>query len=171
MHIKEKNKLITISSNDSSISSFKFNKNIIPIKILSKASYACEICEDKIPKEEAIKNECQNCNKFYCDECLYLYFKESIKNGKCELFCSLCKIMYDENKVKDIISSKYGTEEEKNNLLCLYEKNKLKNQILSNPNLMFCPIPDCKGYATKNNSSNYNICNKGHKFCVRCGEI
>ena len=46
----------------------------------------------------------------------------------------------------------------------------MKNKILNNNNLLFCPIPDCEGYAKKNDSTTYNICNKGHKFCVRCGE-
>ena len=181
LHIKQINKIPLISSNNSSISSIKYNhSHIIPITVLSKVrsrSYKCKICFNIIPNEQALKNKCHNCNTYYCDECLYLDLKESIKNGKYELYCPECKIIYDEEKIKDILSDYSGNEEgkseieeEKNELINLYEKNKFKHQILSN-NLMFCPIPDCEGYATKNNSSNYNICNRGHKFCVRCGEI
>ena len=36
---------------------------------------------------------------------------------------------------------------------------------------MFCPIVNCDGFATKNNNENYNICTKGHKFCIKCGEL
>jgi len=80
----------------------------------------------------ALKNECYNCNCYFCDECLYLDLKESIKNGKYLLYCPECKTEYDENKINDILSKNYGNEKEKNNLLKLYEKNKLKNKILNN---------------------------------------
>ena len=50
--------------------------------------------------------------------------------------------------------------------------NNLKKLILSNPNLMFCPIVNCEGYSDKNNNKEgFNICNKGHKFCICCGEL
>ena len=42
--------------------------------------------------------------------------------------------------------------------------------IVSNPELMFCPVVDCNGYAKKNKERDYNICNMGHKFCNKCGE-
>jgi hypothetical protein len=171
LHISKINRAIISSSHTSSISSIKINNNIsIPIKDLSNEKYHCKICEDDIQKEMALKNECYDCNYYFCDECLYLDLKESIKNGKYLLYCPECRTEYDENKIIDILSKNYGNEKEKNNLLKLYEKNKFKNIILNNNNLLFCPIPDCEGYAEKNDSTTYNICSKGHKFCVRCGE-
>ena len=65
------------------------------------------------------------------------------------LYCPECKTEYDKNKINDILSNNNGNEEEKNKLLKLYEKNKFKNIILNNNNLIFCPIPDCEGYAEK----------------------
>ena len=177
LHLAQINKLPSIRSNNSSISSMKFNhSNIITITVSSKEAYECKICFDIIQKEEALKNKCYNCNKYFCDGCLYSDLKESIKNGKYELYCPECKIIYDEEKILYILSnySEEGeneNEEEKKELIDLYKKNKFKHTILSNNHLMFCPIPDCEGYAAKNNSSNFNTCNKGHKFCVRCGEI
>ena len=53
----------------------------------------------------------------------------------------------------------------------LLEKNNTKEIILSNPDLMFCPIVNCDGFSRKNNEQEYNICNKGHKFCPKCGEL
>ena len=58
-----------------------------------------------------------------------------------------------------------------NNLKILLEKNKTKEIILSNPDLMFCPIANCEGYCNKKTNKKYNICNKGHKFCPTCGEL
>ena len=171
LHISKINRAIISSSHTSSISSIKINNNIsIPIKDLFNEKYHCKICEDDIQKEMALKNECYDCNYYFCDECLYLDLKESIKNGKYPLYCPECKTEYDDNKINDILSKNYGNEKEKNNLLKLYEKNKFKNKILNNNNLLFCPIPDCEGYAEKNDSTTYNTCSKGHKFCIRCGE-
>ena len=150
LHIKHQKKLPLISSNNSSISSIKYNHSqIIPITVLSKIrsrSYECKICFNIIPNEQALKNECHNCNTYFCDECLYLDLKESIKNGKYELYCPECKIIYDEEKIIDILSDYSGNEEEKseikeekNELINLYKKNKFKHQILTN-NLIFCPM-------------------------------
>ena len=36
---------------------------------------------------------------------------------------------------------------------------------------MFCPIINCDGFARKNNNQPYNVCNMGHTFCVKCGEL
>jgi hypothetical protein len=62
-------------------------------------------------------------------------------------------------------------KEEINNLTKLLEKNNTKEIILSNPELMFCPIVNCDGFAKKNNNKEYNICTMGHKFCIKCGEL
>ena len=35
--------------------------------------------------------------------------------------------------------------------------------------IKFCPIPDCEGYAEKNEKSKYVKCNFGHEFCFECG--
>ena len=60
---------------------------------------------------------------------------------------------------------------EVNNLKILLEKNNIKEIVLSNPDLMFCPIVNCEGYNNKKSNSKFNICNMGHKFCPTCGEL
>ena len=113
LHINKINRTIISSSHNSSISSIKINNNFsIPIRDLSNEEYKCKICEDGIQKEMALKNECFNCNYYFCDECLYLYLKESIKNGKHLLYCPECKTEYDMNKINDILAKNYGNEEE-----------------------------------------------------------
>ena len=67
LHISKINRAIISSSHTSSISSIKINNNIsIPIKDLSNEKYHCKICEDDIQKEMALKNECYNCNYYFC---------------------------------------------------------------------------------------------------------
>ena len=39
-------------------------------------------------------NECEECHNYFCDECLYFYIKELIKNGNYELYCPECKSIY-----------------------------------------------------------------------------
>ena len=53
----------------------------------------------------------------------------------------------------------------------LLEKNKTKDIILNNPESMFFPIVNCDGFAKKSFNRDYNICNIGHKFFNKCGEL
>jgi len=56
-------------------------------------------------------------------------------------------------------------------LKILLEKNNTKEIVLSNPDLMFCPIANCEGYCNKKSNSKFNLCNMGHNFCPICGEL
>ena len=131
----------------------------------------CKICEDEISEEEKIKNKCEQCNNYFCSECLYLYIKESIRNGKHLLVCPNCSFIYTKDKIEQILSFNIENIEEVNNLRKLLEKSSTKEIILSDPELMFCPIPDCNGFAKKNSNKEFNICTMGHKFCNKCGEL
>ena len=159
-----------ISSNNISFISEK--KEIIKEESLSKINKICKICEEEILKNEVMDNECKECHNYFCDECLYLNIKELIKNGNYELYCPECKSIYSMAKIERILSfnnNKNKTEVE--NLTKLLKKSNTKQIILSNPNLIFCPIANCEGYSNKNSNKNYNICTMGHKFCQKCGEI
>ena len=69
------------------------------------------------------------------------------------------------------ILSKYCKDEkELKDLKKLYEKSIIKFMVLSNPSLIFCPLPDCDGYAKKSENTLRCKCNLGHIFCYRCGE-
>ena len=75
------------------------------------------------------------------------------------------------NKIEKILSYNNKDQNEIINLKKLLEKSKTKNIILSNPELIFCPIANCDGFAKKNKNKEYNICTMGHKFCIKCGEL
>ena len=166
LHINEKDKTINISFNNMCI--FNRNENIYRIKTKKEKNKICKICDDDITKDEELNNKCEQCNSYFCNECLYLHIKELIKNGNYALYCPECKNIYTKNKIEQIFS--LSKDKELNNLKILLEKNNTKEIILSNPELMFCPIVNCNGFAKKNNDKDYNICNMGHKFCNKCGE-
>jgi len=176
VHFKE----INNSSNyiDISFSSVKSNStkkeeklNIYKIKTKEEIKNKCKICEEDITKEEEIKNKCEQCGNYFCSECLYLHIKELIRNGKYALFCPECKFVYKKDKINQILLFNIKNKEEVNNLKKLFEKSNAKEIILSNPELMFCPIANCDGFAKKNDNEEYNICTMGHKFCIKCGEL
>ena len=173
MHINEINSSISISFNTININQKDGNLSIIrnKNKYKEKREYKCKICEEDISNEEKIKNKCEQCNNYFCSECLYLHIKELIKNGKYALFCPECKFVYTKDKIDQILLFNIKDKKEINNLKKLLENNNTKEIILSNPELMFCPIANCDGFAKKNNNKEYNICTMGHKFCIKCGEL
>ena len=146
------------------------NLEILEIKKNVKLKNICRICEEEILNEENLITQCEQCHNYFCFECLYLYVKELIKKGKSEIFCPDCNIIYNKEKIEQIFKYNQLNKNEIKDLKYLLEKNITKNLVLSNRNLMFCPITDCQGYANKNNGQKYNICNLGHEFCSKCGE-
>ena len=153
MHIIEMDRTSNISSNSLSINiNEKYEKtNIIRIKSKIERKYQCKICEEDISKEEEKINKCEQCDNYFCSECLYLHIKELIKDGKYSLFCPECKFVYTKDKIEKILLFNIKNKDEINLLKKLLEKNITKEVVVSNPELMFCPIPDCDGFAKKNN--------------------
>ena len=131
----------------------------------------CRICEDLLGNNISNDiNRCQKCKSYFCSECLYEHAKELVKNGKI-IGCPYCFDEYSDDRVMTIFNFNKDNKTEINNLKYLYKKIKLKFFVLSNPDLVFCPITNCDGYAKKNSSLLKHICNKGHEFCIRCGEF
>ena len=128
MHIKEINSSISFSYNNNSDIIYyrrEENINIISIKSIEskvEGKYNCKICEDDISKEEEIKNRCEQCNNYFCSECLYLHIKELIRNGKYSLFCPECKFVYTKDKIEEILLFNIKDKEEINQLKTLLER-------------------------------------------------
>jgi len=78
MHINEINSSISISFNTININQKDGNLSIIrnKNKYKEKRECKCKICEEDISNEEKIKNKCEQCNNYFCSECLYLHIKE-----------------------------------------------------------------------------------------------
>jgi len=165
---------------DTSFATTSFNNNIslrneridiLRIKPVQK-KFICKICEEEI-LEEKNKIECNLCYNYFCNDCLYSYIKETIRNGKYVIKCpeSDCDSILTKEILDKVLLFSKSSNAEKNNLKNLLEKNKTKDIVLSNPDLMFCPIVNCVGYCNKKSNTNFNICNMGHKFCPTCGEL
>ena len=171
IHIDDISKSISFSFNNIDLNLYNFNNNKIDVINIKNNKNICKICEEEITKEEEIENECGQCNNYFCSECLYLHIKELIKNGKYSLFCPECKFVYTKDRIDKILSFNIKDKEEIIKLKKLFKKSNTKQIILSNPELLFCPIANCEGFAKKNNNEDYNICTMGHKFCIKCGEL
>ena len=171
---------IHINHIDNSFLSFSFNNNIflrneridvLRIKTVKK-KFICKICEEEILEEDN-KTECKLCYNYFCNDCLYSYIKETIRNGKYVIKCpeTDCDSLLTKEILDKILLFNKSSNAEINSLKNLLEKNKAKDIVLSNPNLMFCPIVNCEGYCNKKSDKNFNICNMGHKFCTICGQL
>jgi len=170
-HILENEKTITeknINNNSSLDFSFVININMEE-NINNNEKKNCNICFDSIIDNNI--DRCQNCGITICKDCLFEHIETLIKEQK-KICCpnQNCKILYEENKILSILSKYCKNEEELKDLKKLYEKSKIKFMVLSNPSFIFCPFPDCDGYAKKSTDTLRCKCNLGHIFCYRCGE-
>ena len=71
----------------------------------------------------------------------------------------------------EILSEKfiYTIIKNNNNLKLHFKENKLRKEILDNPNKKFFPYPNCNSYERRRNKKERNVeCGKGHKFCFNC---
>ena len=74
----------------------------------------------------------------------------------------LCDVILPEKFIYNIIKNN-------ENLKLHFKENKLREEILDNPNKKFCPFPNCNSYAKRKNKDEKNVkCGKGHKFCFDC---
>ena len=172
----DKTKTINISYNSILTNKIDEKIDILRIKNIKekKIEYEynkCKICDENISQDENIENKCEKCDNYFCNDCLYLHLKELIRNGNYAIFCPGCKFVYNKEKIEKILSFNNQNKNEINNLKKLLEKSNTKQMVLKNPELIFCPIANCEGYAKKNNNYYFNICNKGHKFCTKCGDL
>ena len=125
----------------------------------------CKLCEEQLTNEEIEKNTLL-CKHNFCISCWIEYLKEKLSSSRIQ------NIKCIENKSKIILSDSFikSIIENDNLLLNKYEEYKLKENILNNPNMKFCPYPDCDSYAKRENKNEKNVtCYKNkHKFCFKC---
>ena len=169
LHIEEPEKtIISLNKSNQEVSFITVKDQEKIEEKVSSQKYECRICEDLLAPSKI--NKCEECKSFFCSECLYEHAKELVKNGKV-IGCPYCFNEYNEDRVMKIFNNSKADKTEIKNLKTLYKKNALKFFVLSNPDLIFCPIVNCDGYAKKSKSSLKNKCNNGHEFCIRCGEF
>ena len=124
---------------------------------------SCLLCEE-ILTENDLKINTLPCKHKFCEYCWLEYLKEKISNSRVKNITCMenkCKTELNENFILSII----GKDE---TLKSKYEKFKLKENILNNPNMKFCPYPDCDSYAEKKKSRNVRCKKNNHEFCFEC---
>ena len=130
MHINNTHTSLSLSFNSININtnSNKENKlntiNIINVRNNIESEYKCKICEEDISEEEKTKNKCEQCENYFCSECLYMHIKELIRNGKYSLYCPECSFVYTKKKIDQILSFNIKDKNEVGNLKKLLEKSK-----------------------------------------------
>ncbi len=123
----------------------------------------CTLCEE-ILTENDLRINTLPCNHKFCETCWLEYLKEKISNARVKNITCMqnkCKSELNDNFILSII----GNDE---NLTSKYEKFKIKENILNNPNMKFCPYPDCDSYAEKKKSRNVRCKKNNHEFCFEC---
>lgn len=122
----------------------------------------CIICDNYYKKENML--QMKKCKHTYCRNCWLSYIKTKIENLDIKQLKCInydCKEILPEEFIDNIISNDLQ-------LIQKYEKFKNKLKILNDPTKLFCPIPNCEGYATKDPNNKYIQCTNGHKFCSIC---
>ncbi|CAG9315846.1 unnamed protein product [Blepharisma stoltei] len=120
----------------------------------------CQICTQLTPSNHFI--QVKECNDRFCSSCLKSYVEFRISERK--VFPIECPRYTCQNK--DIDSSIIDIVDSK-----LYEKYKIfrRNAILEkDPNLRWCPKPNCQGYGFINSGLKIscNVC--GYTYCGNC---
>ncbi len=98
----------------------------------------CTICIFEI---ETDKNFNLGCNHKFCIDCIKEYLNEEIKNSRVNnISCPLkgCKNLFEENKIKELIDTETFNK---------YKKFLLREKYKNIPNIFWCPIVNCEGYA------------------------
>ena len=141
----------------------KFSENKEDKK--NENSIVCELCMEELTNEEIEENSLP-CKHLFCSDCYLNYLKEKINNNQVSKITCLEHTCYVELNEEFIISHLNGDE----NLIKKYKKFRIRNQVLNDPNVKFCPIKDCESYAKKEDDNKYVTCLEGHKFCFVCSK-
>ena len=151
------------------IANFDKDSNDVKINLNNnnkkKSFVFCMLCDDEIPEDEEFDNSIP-CNHIFCSDCYLNYLDDKIKNNKVgNITCmqNKCQVVLKEDF---IISHLKGDER----LIEKYKKFKKRNELLDDPNVKFCPVPDCESYAKKEGNNKYVQCLEGHKFCFECSK-
>lgn len=157
------------------------NENISPphieLKVLKSIHMkTCEICLDDFDYsniEEKFKLECTHP---YCETCLMYHLETEITNGRVKkIVCPYknCSFEFIEKHIEVLLSDK-----DKIQLFTKYLKFKKTQELESDPNIIFCPQPDCEGFIKLDNQENLpsmmpmlTMCQFNHEICTRCGQL
>eukprot|EP00347_Sterkiella_histriomuscorum_P021619 403333348 len=119
----------------------------------------CEICYMNYNESDLYGIKC---NHRYCKNCLYDYLEYNISNGQVRVIkCAdaQCKEEFTKEDVE-----KFGSKE----IYDKYLKFKENIDVNLNPNLKWCPKPNCNNYISKGKKRKVT-CKCGLEICFDCG--
>lgn len=141
----------------------KIIKRIIPnIEEIDQLS-VCLICRNNISVDNVILIE--ECNHFYCYDCVKNYIKLKIDNGDDTILCI-------NNNCKKKLSYYFIRNFLDNETLEKFESNLLNKCVLRSSDMCYCPRNDCSKICVKNECSNkVNCMYCFYQSCFICKEI
>ena len=132
------------------------------ISIRETEKRICQICDEEYIKSN--QTQLDNCLHSFCKNCWLNYLKISIKDKKqIKMKCMdhLCEEILPEEFIYSIIKNN-------RNLIYQYNENKIREEILNNPNKKFCPYPNCNSYMKREKHEKNVKCGNGHLSCFYC---
>ncbi|CAG9331573.1 unnamed protein product [Blepharisma stoltei] len=130
-------------------------------EILITNSSQCLICYEIKPMAESTKMP--NCKHEFCNSCLQNYICSKVQEGKLyPLSCPdyTCEV-HDQPGLADLFLDPVSLEK--------FYSFRNKNYLQKQPNLRWCPKPNCQGYDLITEENSHLTCNTcGSKFCGKC---
>ena len=120
----------------------------------------CEICYEEVTKNELFGLACKHA---FCKECMKDHLESNIKEGK--VIKIPCMQVGCEEEFEDEDVERFGDKE-------VYEKYlrfKENLRVDLDPNLRWCPRPDCGFYVEKKPKCKTAKCKCGTNVCMSCG--
>lgn len=126
--------------------------------------------EDKIPLDCPICYSSKishitlpDCYHTFCTDCITKYLETLITESQVSnITCPLCSLTLLRPTLLTILSKE---------LLDKYDKFALRETLINNPYVKFCPQPDCEGYGMGNLNKKKLACNKCQfEYCFFCVE-
>lgn len=129
---------------------------------ISEVKQSCAICYNPIHSSQIVTLPCHSP---FCTTCISLYLEVKINNLEVlSITCPVpqCQFEFTSDLIKDNIST---------NLFQKYCKLLYSETLSKNPNLRWCPAPDCSGYDifANNFQMTCNVCSTF--YCFHCSEI
>jgi ariadne-1 len=129
--------------------------------VVGKKDMECSAClDDHLGKDM----RSLTCNHFMCTSCWKEYIEVAIDGGPTclSLVCPAhnCKLIVDESIVVNTVDTNHATK---------YRNFLSRSFVDDNPNVKWCPAPNCGKVVFCPNSSVYSVkCQCGHGFCPKC---
>ena len=153
----DKDDNINNKNNSINLEDIKLDKDDCSQKII------CEICSEAFFSTN--ENKVKTCGHSYCNSCWFDFLSIQIQENKISLIKCLnyeCKEKLTDEFIINLLNNNVE-------LINKYKKYKLELEILNNPNIKYCPFPNCDSYLELKDEKNKDVtCLNNHTFCFLC---